>query len=143
LSLSSSTRRCSSWPTWGYGLSFLSRSTSKGTAVPAVLAVSTAVTKRLLEYILLILAIYIASQAAIVILLALIVFQGMRVFSHTKSNLSLMVLFGFTLIFLGHVLMLVTSFSLSSTLYLVGNTIEFCGFVSLLFFLLWSGRVVK
>jgi hypothetical protein len=78
-----------------------------------------------------------------VVLLFLIVFQGVRVFSHTHSNLSLMVLFGFALIFVGHVIMLVAALTLGATINLVGNTIEFCGFVSLLFFLYWSGRVVR
>jgi hypothetical protein len=129
---------------WGYGLSFFSRATSSSTAVPAVLATaSSTITRRILEIIVLILAVYIASQAAIVLLLFLIVFQGVRVFSHTKSNLALMVLFGFALIFVGHVLMLTSALNLDATIYLVGNTIEFCGFVSLLFFLFWSGRVVK
>jgi hypothetical protein len=128
---------------WGYGLSFLSRATSKSAAVPAVLATTATVTKRLLDAIVFVLAIYLASQAAIVVLLFLIVFQGVRVFSHTHSNLSLMVLFGFALIFMGHVLMLTSALDLSGTIYLVGNTIEFCGFVSLLFFLFWSGRVVQ
>jgi hypothetical protein len=128
---------------WGYGLSFFSRGTSKSAAVPAVLATPTATSSRILDVIVFVLAIYLASQAAIVVLLFLIVFQGVRVFSHTHSNLSLMVLFGFALIFMGHLLMLTSLLDLSGTIYLVGNTIEFCGFVSLLFFLFWSGRVVQ
>ncbi len=128
---------------WGYGLSFLSRATSKSATIPAVLASTSAVTKKLLEGIVFILAIYLASQAAIVVLLFLIVYHGVRVFTHTQSNLALMVLFGFALIFLAHVIILVAALTLGATLNLVGNTIEFCGFLSLLFFLYWSGRVVS
>ncbi len=128
---------------WGYGLSFLTRNTSPRSAIPAVLATATTVTRRILEAVVFILAIYLASQTAIVILLFLIVFQGVRIFSHTHSNFSLMVLFGFVLIFAAHVIMLAAAITLGGTTYLVGNTIEFCGFVALLFFLIWSGRVVR
>jgi hypothetical protein len=129
---------------WGYGLSFFSRSTSKSPAIPAVLATAAStISKKLLEATALVLAVYLTSQIAIVILLFLIVYQGVRVFSHTHSNLSLMVLFGFTLIFVAHVIMLIAALTLGATINLVGNTIEVCGFVSLLFFLYWSGRVVR
>jgi hypothetical protein len=129
---------------WGYGLSFFSRGTSKSPAIPAILATTAStVTRRLIELTVLVLAVFLASQVAIVVLLFLIVFQGVRVFTHTHSNLSLMVLFGFVLIFVAHVIMLVAALTLGATINLVGNTIEFCGFVSLVFFLYWSGRVVR
>ena len=128
---------------WGYGLSFFSRSTSKGTTIPLALATTGTLAKKLLAAGVFILAVYDLSQAAIVVLLLLIVYQGVRVFQHTQSNLSLMVLFGFALIFVAHVLMLTAALTLGSNIFLVGNSIEFCGFVSLLFFLFWSGRVVK
>jgi hypothetical protein len=131
---------------WGYGLSAFSRAKAPTTtaALPAALATAAAsITRKLLDLIVLILAVYVASQAGIVILLLVIVFQGFRVFSQSHSNLALMVLFGFVLIFIGHLLMLGAELALSSTVFLVGNTIEFCGFVALLFFLIWSGRVVK
>jgi len=132
---------------WGYGLTFFSRSPAKaaeGAALPAlVMAATNAVSRKLLEGIVFVLAVYLASQAAIVLLLLLIVFHGVRVFSQTHSNLSLMVLFGFVLIFVAHVLILLAGLTLGATLNLIGNTVEFCGFVSLLFFLYWSGRVVQ
>jgi hypothetical protein len=127
---------------WGYGLSFLSGTRTKVSALPAVLVGELSVSKKELGYIVLVLAVYIASQAAIVILLFLIIYHGVRVFSRTRSNLSLMVLFGFVLIFFGHVLMLAASLAVNNTISLIGNTVEFCGFVSLLFFLLWSVQVV-
>lgn len=131
---------------WGYGLSAFSRARAPAatTALPAVLATAaSALTRKLLDLIVLILAVYVASQVGIVVLLFVIVFQGVRVFSQSHSNLALMVLFGFALIFIGHLLMLGAVLALDSTVFLVGNTIEFCGFVGLLFFLIWSGRVVR
>jgi hypothetical protein len=131
---------------WGYGLSFFSRATSKNGAIPSVLAGTTSlatVAKKLLDASVFALAVYLGSQFAIVVLLFLIVYHGARVFSHTHSNLSLMVLFGFVLIFVAHVITLAAAVTLGATLNLVGNTIEFCGFVSLLFFLYWSARVVS
>ena len=128
---------------WGYALSFLSRTSSSAGSIPAVIATASTVTRKTLEGIVLVLAIYLASQAAIVVLLSLIVFHAARVFSRTQSNLALMVLFGFALILAAHVIMLAAALTLAGTAYLVGNTIEFCGFVSLLFFLFWSGRVVR
>jgi hypothetical protein len=128
---------------WGYGLSAFSRGKTPAAVVPAVFAAASAITRRLLDVIVFILVVYVASQVGIVILLFVIVFQAVRVFSHSQSNLALMVLFGFALIFFGHLLMLGAIVALDSTIFLVGNTIEFCGFLALLFFLIWSGRVVK
>ena len=128
---------------WGYGLSFFSRATSKSPAIPSVLAGTTTLAKKLLETSVFVAAVYLVSQAAIVVLLFLIVYHGVRVFSHTHSNLSLMVLFGFALILVAHIVTLTAALTVGANLNLVGNTIEFCGFVSLLFFLYWSARVVS
>ena len=98
---------------------------------------------RLLASAVLVLTIYVASQVAVIFLLLLIVIQGVRVFTHSKSNLALIVLFGFTLIFAGHLLMLTGVLGSLSGVFLVGNSIEFCGFLALLIFLVWSGRSVK
>jgi len=127
---------------WGYGLSLFSHRTMMSAPVPVVLATSS-LAKRIIEGMVFVLAIYEASQLAIIVLLLLIVYQGILNFQHTKSSLSLMVLSGFSLIFLAHLLMLGAVLTLGSTAFLIGNTIEFCGFLSLLFFLYWSGRVVK
>ena len=54
----------------------------------------------------LVLAVYVASQVADHRAASSHIIQGVRVFSHSKSNLALMVLFGFSLIFVGHLLML-------------------------------------
>lgn len=128
---------------WGYGVTSITRGASTGAGVPMALESTSSTAEKVFAGTVFALAIYIASQAAIVVLLLLIVYHGVRVFSQTKSNLSLVVLFGFTLIFAAHVAILTAAITLASTIDLVGNTIEFCGFVSLLFFLYWSGRVGK
>ena len=127
---------------WGYGLSSFSRATSKSPAIPGVV-LATSLAKKLLEASVFVAAVYVSTQVAIVVLLFLIVYHGLRVFSHTKSNLSLMVLFGFALIFVAHIITLTAALTAGANLNLVGSTIEFCGFVSLLFFLYWSARVVS
>lgn len=126
---------------WGYGLSaFVRKQAPSGAAVPVVLATAAS---RLAAALLLGLAIYVGSQVIVLVLLLLIVIHGVRVFTHSRSNLALMVLFGFSLIFLGHVLMITSVLGSMGAVFLVGNTIEFLGFFSLLIFLIWSGRVVK
>jgi hypothetical protein len=126
---------------WGYGLSAYARKqVPSGAPVPAIAA---SVTGKVFAYAVVAYATFIASQVGVIILLLLIVLQGVRVFSHSKSNLALVVLFGFSLIFFGHLLMLGAVVGSVNSVFLVGNTLEFCGFLSLLFFLVWSGRLVK
>jgi hypothetical protein len=124
---------------WGYGLSaYLRKQSPTGAPLPVLAAGTKAVVSAVFA-----LAIYVASQVGVIFLLLLIVIQGVRVFSHSKSNLALMVLFGFALIFGGHLLMLGAVLDSRGLVYVIGNSIEFFGFLSLLIFLVWSGRVVK
>lgn len=126
---------------WGYGLSaFVRKQAPAGAAVPSLILSSPG---KYLASALLTLAIYVASQIGVVVLLMIIVAQGVRVFSHSRSNLALMVLFGFALIFGGHLLMLAGVLASGGVVFLIGTVVEFCGFLGLLFFLVWSGRVVK
>lgn len=125
---------------WGYGLSAFVRKQAPAGAVPSLMLANPG---KLLSAAVLTVAISIVSQIAVIVLLLLIVAQGIRIYSHSKSNLALMVLFGFALIFGGHLLMLSGVLATSGTVFLVGTTIEFCGFLGLLFFLVWSSRVVK
>jgi hypothetical protein len=136
---------------WGYVLSSLRRPDSQAPAeapptTPATgagPALIGALAVRAVAVATFILTIYLVSQLAIVILLLFIVYHGVLVFSKTKSNLALMVLFGFILIFVAHVLLFSSAIFTSGGLLLIGDTIQFCGFVALLFFLYWSGRVVR
>jgi hypothetical protein len=126
---------------WGYGLSaFARKQMPQNAPVPGAAATLGG---KLLAVAIFALAVYAAGQIAIIVLLLLIVVQGVRVFTHSKSNLALMVLFGFALIFGGHLLMLAGVLSSKGVVFLIGNSIEFLGFLGLLLFLVWSGRVVK
>ncbi len=58
-----------------------------------------------------------------------------------SEEFSLLVLLAFVLIFVAHVLLLVSAVALAGGLFLVGNAVQFLGFVSLLVVLLRSGRV--
>lgn len=130
---------------WGYGLSAIRKNEGAQSPIPAAIAPAllAVLPRRLIDFVMLILGIFLASQVGIIALLFFIVYQGLMVFSRTKSNLSLMVLFGFTLIFIGHLLLFFSAIYLSAVVLLIGDTIQFCGFLSLLFFLFWSGRVVR
>lgn len=128
---------------WGYGLSAYAHTRATGDTKATVPAATATLLAKGVGYAAFVFAVYIVSQAGIVVLLLLIVIHGVRVFSQSKSNLALMVLFGFSLIFLGHILMLGGALAALGSVYLVGNSIELCGFIALLFFLIWSGRVVR
>lgn len=131
---------------WGYGLSSIrmsdQQSQQEGTAAGAIPLV-LATLPRTVGLVVFTLAVFLASQLGIILLLLFIVYHGSRIFSKTKSNVALMVLFGFSLIFIAHILLFSAAIFLSSILLLMGYTIQFCGFVALLFFLFWSARVVK
>jgi len=83
----------------------------------------------------------IASYFVVLVLLAFIVFQGVLIHSRSSSSFSLLVLLAFVLILLAHVVLLVSVVTLSGVLFLEGTVVQFLGFVSLLVFLLRSGRV--
>lgn len=93
------------------------------------------------EYLLLGTHINAALQLFILILLAFVIFQGSLIYTKTKNRFSLLVLAGFAFIFSAHAIILASSLILSAQLYVVGSAVQFGGFVSLLVFLLQSGRV--
>ncbi len=136
---------------WGYVLSSLRRPDGRAPtdapattpAVGASPALVGVLAVKAIAVATFVLTIYLVSQLAIVILLLFITYHGVLVFTRTKSNLSLMVLFGFVLIFAAHILLFGAGVFTSAGLQVIGDTIQFCGFVALLFFLYWSGRVVR
>ncbi len=83
----------------------------------------------------------IVSYFVVFVLLAFIVFQGVLIHSRSSSSFSLLVLLTFALILAAHAVLLVSVVALSGVLFLVGTAVQFLGFVSLLLFLLRSGRV--
>jgi hypothetical protein len=81
------------------------------------------------------------SYFVVLILLAFIVFQGTLIHAKSSSRFSLLVLLAFVLILLAHVVLLASVLALSGSGLLLGDGIQFLGFLSLLVFLLRSGRV--
>ncbi len=82
-----------------------------------------------------------ASELLMVLLLAFVVFEGILIYSRTHSKFSLMVLAGFALILGGHIIRFGSIAALSSALYVDGTIVQFFGFLSLLLFLIRSGRI--
>ena len=78
------------------------------------------------------------SYFVVLILLAFIVFQGLLLRSGEKKGLSGMVLLAFILIFVAHLLLLISVLTLGSGLFLIGTVAQFFGFLSLLVFVLRS-----
>ncbi len=83
----------------------------------------------------------VASYFVVLLLLAFVVFQGILIHSKSRSRFSLWVLAAFSLVLVAHVLLLAAVVALSGNLFLVGTSIQFLGFASLLVFLLRSGRI--
>lgn len=79
-------------------------------------------------------------QLIVVLLLAFIVFQGLLVHGGSTGR-SALVLGGFLLILIAHALVFVSSLVISPPLYLGGALVQFAGFLSLLAYILRSGRV--
>jgi hypothetical protein len=77
------------------------------------------------------------------ILLAFVVFQGVLIHSRTRSRFSLLVLLAFVLVMLAHMLLLAGVLTLGGRVFLLGTGVQFLGFVSLLAFIVRSGRVGK
>jgi hypothetical protein len=76
-----------------------------------------------------------------VVLLGFVVFQGILIFSRSKNRSLLLVLLGFGLILLGHVFMLDAVVALAPGPFYTGTAVQFVGFLSLLLFLVRSGRI--
>jgi hypothetical protein len=78
-----------------------------------------------------------------VILLALIfiMFQGLLIYSKSRDNSSFLVLLGFALIFVAHLVVLRSVLDVSGVEYLVAAAVQFLGFLTLLAFVIRSGRV--
>lgn len=72
------------------------------------------------------------------LLLAFVVFQGVLMRSKGKGGFSGIVLIAFTLVFLAHLILLASVVTLGGVLFLVGTSVQFLGFVSLLVFVVRS-----
>ena len=120
----------------GYGMLALGKRRNGIGAAAAVMAVAPWVVDvaKLYGY-------AVISYFVVLVLLAFIVFQGVLIHSRSKSRFSLLVLVAFLLILAAHAVLLASVVGLSGELFLVGTAVQFLGFVSLLVFLLKSGRI--
>ena len=80
-------------------------------------------------------------ELIIVVLVALIVFQGVLIYGENRNRLALTVLGAFSLILVAHAAMLSASLLSSGLLYLVGDLVQLAGFGLLLLFVLRSAPV--
>lgn len=80
-------------------------------------------------------------ELIILVLVSFIVFQGIMAYSEQRNRFSLAVLFAFAFIALSHMGELFGSLLSSGALYLLGGAANLTGFVLLLLFVIWSGRV--
>lgn len=78
-------------------------------------------------------------ELILVVLLALIVFQGLLIYGENRNRLALMVLGAFSLLLVAHVATLSASLLSSGLLYLVGDLVQLAGFGLLLLFVMRSG----
>ncbi|HEV2226109.1 MAG TPA: hypothetical protein VGR56_04805 [Nitrososphaerales archaeon] len=72
------------------------------------------------------------------LLLAFVVFQGVLMRSKAKGRFSGIVLIAFTLVFFAHLILLASVVTLGGFLFLVGTSVQFLGFFSLLVFVVRS-----
>jgi hypothetical protein len=84
---------------------------------------------------------FIALQSIILVLLVFVIFEGFLVYTRGRDASSLLVLLGFALIFVAHVVVLNSVLEVSGAQYAAGAAIQFLGFLSLLAFVIRSGRI--
>jgi hypothetical protein len=84
---------------------------------------------------------FLGLEFVILLVLIFIMFQGFLIYAKNRDNSSLLVLLGFALIFVSHAVVLNSILAISGAEYLVAATVQFLGFLSLLAFVIRSGRV--
>ena len=78
-------------------------------------------------------------ELILVVLIALIVFQGLLIYAENRNRLALTVLGAFSLLLAAHIAKLSASLLSSGIIYLVGDLVQLAGFGLLLLFVLRSG----
>jgi len=122
-----------------YGRRNLSAAAQSGIVVYAVnSAVKPA---RLAGLALLLFYVFLGLEFVILLALIFIMFQGFLIYAKNRDNSSLLVLLGFALIFVAHLVVLHSILDISGAEYLVAAAVQFLGFLSLLAFVIRSGRV--
>jgi len=122
-----------------YGKTNLPAAAPSGVAAYAVTAASK--TAKLAGLALELYYLFLGFEFVILLVLIFIMFQGLLVYAKNRDNSSLLVLLGFALIFVAHAVVLNSILAISGTEYLVAATVQFLGFLSLLAFVIRSGRV--
>ena len=122
-----------------YGRRNLSTDALSGVVVYAVKAAAKPV--RLAGSMLLLFYLFLGLEFVILLVLIFIMFQGFLIYARTRDDSSLLVLLGFLLIFVAHVVVLRSILDISGTEYLIAAAVQFFGFLSLLTFVIRSGRV--
>ena len=84
---------------------------------------------------------FLGLEFVILLVLIFIIFQGFLIYTKNRDNSSLLVLLGFALIFVAHLVVLSSILDISGTQYLVAALVQFLGFLSLLTFAIRSGRI--
>jgi hypothetical protein len=84
---------------------------------------------------------FLGLEFVILLVLIFIIFQGFLIYTKNRDNSSLLVLLGFALIFVAHLVVLSSILNISGIQYLVAAAVQFLGFLSLLTFAVRSGRI--
>jgi hypothetical protein len=122
--------------TYGSGVQAVAKS---GVAVYAVKAVAKPA--RLAGLALVLFYLFLGLEFVILLVLIFIIFQGLLIYTKNRDDSSLLVLLGFALIFVAHLVVLSSILNISGTQYLVAAVVQFLGFLSLLTFAIRSGRI--
>ncbi|MCL4519708.1 MAG: hypothetical protein M1587_10995 [Thaumarchaeota archaeon] len=96
---------------------------------------------RLHEMFLLTREISLVSTVLSIVFLSMVVFQGVLVYAQSRNRLALLVLMSFGLILISNGLAFGWSIFSIVYWYLLSTAVQFAGFLSLLLFILWRGRI--
>jgi hypothetical protein len=84
---------------------------------------------------------FLGLEFVILLVLVFIMFQAMLIYTKNHDKSSMLVLLAFALIFAGHAVVLSSILQISGVQYLIAAAVQFLGFVSLLIFVIRSGRI--
>ena len=73
---------------------------------------------------------FLGLEFVILLVLIFIIFQGLLIYTKNRDDSSLLVLLGFALIFVAHLVVLSSILDISGTQYLVAAAVQFVGFLS-------------
>ncbi len=118
-----------------------SRTASTALAMLAFPAITSTGSARLREMFSFVRQIWAISEIFSVIFVAIVVLVGLLGYSETRHRFSLFVMMSFFLILCAQVFDLWTALSISVRLDVAGSIIQLAGFLTLLIFLVWRGKI--